>query len=148
MADTAVTIASAILVPVEIPTWIQFFPLIFMFLLFQQSLHIEVLIYDYRTVTYNLPLFNTNNNWLCIRNTQQFLTIHKSVLAIHKSIGNTKKFIGNTLKCIGITQTHKCFGKNKSVRLLGLIYLSHSGTFFRLVLVYGVPTHGKSAYLL
>jgi hypothetical protein len=66
---------------------------------------------------------------------------YKSVLAIYKSFGNA-------LKCIGNTQTHKFFGKHKSVRLLGLIYLSHSGTFFQLVLVYGVPPHRKSAYLL
>ena len=82
-----------------------------------------------------------DNTQKCIGNTQKYWQYKKF-------IGNTLTCIGNTLKCIGNTQTHKCFGKNKSVRLLGLIYLSHSGTFFRLVLVYGVPTHGKSAYLL
>jgi hypothetical protein len=50
-----VTIVSAILVPGSNPHPDTFFLLIFMLLLFQQSLHKENLIYDFKTVTCNFP---------------------------------------------------------------------------------------------
>ncbi len=39
-----------------------FFLLIFMLLLFQQSLHKENLIYDFKTVTYNFPLLGLRSS--------------------------------------------------------------------------------------